>query len=217
VTTETEQLQTVTVKSRKGTPTWEIAYLFPDQGHWSEARYLALQTNQLIEFRDGCLEFLPMPTLYHQMLVVFVYGQLRQWLIGQKIEGRVLPAPLRVRTVEDTIREPDVVFLKPERIENLHKPPQGADLVVEVVSPGEESRERDLETKREEYARARISEYWIVDPEQESVTVLALEDETYRVHGVFKKGQTADSVLLKGFALDVTALYSVGQSGENAS
>jgi hypothetical protein len=49
VTTETEQLQTEPlqapiVKSRKGTPTWEIAYLFPDQGNWSEARYLALQT-----------------------------------------------------------------------------------------------------------------------------------------------------------------------------
>jgi Uma2 family endonuclease len=124
---------------------------------------------------------------------------------------------LRVRTVKDTIREPDVVYLKPERIKDLHKPPVGADLVVEVVSPGVESRERDLATKRKEYARAGISEYWIIDPEKEIVTVLALKGKTYRVHGEFGKGQSADSVLLSGFALDVSALFSVGQSGEKTT
>ncbi len=213
MTTEIE-LQDTTVKSRKGTPTWEIAHLYPPQGGWSEAEYLALQTNQLIELCDGCLEFLPMPTIYHQMLVMFVCERLRQWLLDQELEGTVLPAPLRVRTVKDTIREPDVVFLKPERIKNIHKPPDGADLVVEVVSPGVESRERDLATKRKEYARAGIGEYWIIDPEQETVTVLALDGETYREHGAFRKGQTADWVLIPGFALDVSALFSVGQSGE---
>jgi Uma2 family endonuclease len=217
VTTETEQLQAPAVKSRKGTPTWEIARIFPPQGAWSEAEYLALQTNQLIELRDGCLEFLPMPSLYHQRLLMFILDQLRQYIAQHKIEGEVLPAPLRIRTVEETIREPDVVYLKPARIKNIHKPPDGADLVVEVVSPGAEARERDLETKREEYAKAGISEYWIVDPETETVTVLALDGESYRVQGEFPKGRTADSVLIAGFALDVTALFSVGQSGERTS
>jgi Uma2 family endonuclease len=204
------------VKSRKGTPTWEIARLFPLQGRWSEADYLALDTNHLIELSDGCLEFLPMPTFFHQDLVAFVYRQV--WEIVQKQNlGRVNFAPLRVRTGKATYREPDVVFVKPERVKDAHTPPDGADLVVEVVSPGEESRERDLEIKREEYARAGISEYWIIDPEKETVIVLALDGETYRVHGEFKKGQTADSVLVPGFALDVTALFSVGQSGGNAS
>ena len=58
--------------SRRGEPTWEMALLHPLQGAWSESEYLALHTNRLIEYADGCLEFLPMPTLFHQAIVLFL-------------------------------------------------------------------------------------------------------------------------------------------------
>ncbi len=211
--TEVQPAQTAKVPSQKGTPTWEIAYLYPEQGQWTEAEYLRLDTNQLIEFCDGCLEFLPTPNMFHQDLVAFVYELLKA-LVVRKNLGRVYFSPLRVRTVEGAIREPDVVFVKPERIVDRHTPPNGADLVVEVISPGDEARKRDLETKREEYARAGISEYWIIDPETETVTVLALEGGSYREHGKFTKGQSATSKLLPEFALDVTALFAAGQANE---
>ena len=44
-------------------PTWEIARLFPAQGEWSAEEYLSLETNQLVEFSNGVLEFPPMPTM----------------------------------------------------------------------------------------------------------------------------------------------------------
>ena len=51
----------------------------------------------------------------------------------------------------------------------------GADLVMEVVSDDAESRERDLQQKREEYAAADIPEYWIVDSlERVSVKTLKI-------------------------------------------
>lgn len=215
--TELQTPEAADVRSRKGTPTWEIARLFPHQGEWTEADYLALDTNQLIELSDGCLEFLPIPTLFHQRFVLFVLEALRRYVAENNLEGDVLPAPLRIRTVPGKIREPDVVFIKPERIADRHSPPNGADLVVEIVSPGEDPRQRDLETKPEEYARAGIGEFWIVDPETQIVTVHSLEGDRYRVHGQFKKGQTADSVLLNEFRLDVSALFSTGQTGEKKS
>ena len=55
--------------SAPGSPTWEIAYLFPNQGTWTADEYLALDTNHLIEFSDGVLEVLPMPTEQHQLIV----------------------------------------------------------------------------------------------------------------------------------------------------
>ena len=61
------------------------------------------------------------------------------------------------------------------------KQPDGADLAIEVVSEGAEARERDLETKRAEYARAGISEYWIVDPQESRITVLTLDGQTSRI------------------------------------
>lgn len=215
MSTQTEP-QAANVTSQKGTPTWEIAHLYPEQGQWTEAQYLALDTNRLIELSDGCLEFLPMPSMYHQDLVAFVFEQLKVVVMRQNL-GRVYFAPLRIRTGQGIYREPDVIFLKHERIHDRRIPPDGADLVVEVVSPGEEARARDLEVKREEYARAGISEYWIIDPETQTVSVLALEGESYRLHGEFPKGQTAESLLLSGFHLDVTALFSAGQTGEKNS
>ncbi len=75
---------------------------------------------------------------------------------------------------------------------------------MEVVS--EENREHDIETKREEYAQAGIPEYWIVNPEEETITVLVLKSrqKTYTVHGRFVKGTRAKSKLLPGFSVDVT-------------
>jgi hypothetical protein len=46
----------------KGDPAWPVALLFPLQGDWTEEDYLALDTNRMVEFVDGCLEILPMPT-----------------------------------------------------------------------------------------------------------------------------------------------------------
>ncbi len=64
----------------------------------------------------------------------------------------------------------------------------------------------DIETKRVEYAQAGIPEYWIVDPEEETITVLVLKPrrKTYVEHGRFGKGTRATSKLLPGFSVDVT-------------
>ncbi len=210
--TELQATQVANVTSQKGTPTWEIAQLFPHQGDWTESEYLALDTNHLIELADGCLEFLPMPSPLHQLLMLFVLDELRRFVAKQKL-GMVLPAPLPIRLWPGQFREPDVAYFRPERLTDLNRQPDGADLVVEVVSPGEKARTRDLEIKREEYARAGIREYWIIDPETQTVSVLALEGKSYRVHGEFKHGQVAESVLLPGFNIDVSALFFTGQTG----
>jgi hypothetical protein len=80
----------------------------------------------------------------------------------RKSQGRV-PRPLPIRLWPGKYREPDIAYFRPGRIRDPRQPPDGADLVMEVASEGEENRKRDLQTKREEYARAGIAEYWIVD------------------------------------------------------
>jgi Uma2 family endonuclease len=93
----------------------------------------------------------------------------------------------------------------------LEEPPQGADLAVEVVSPGEENRERDIETKRTEYARAGIQEYWIVDPATDTISVLVLERGNYVEQGVYRAGAKAPSILLPGFEVDVSEVFLEGK------
>jgi Uma2 family endonuclease len=91
------------------------------------------------------------------------------------------------------------------------------DVILEIVSPDHQSQERDLVTKRCEYAQARIPEYWIVDHEARAITVLTLPKgkKEYVVHGEFQSGQTATSKLLDGFAVDVTACFAAGKGGSS--
>jgi Uma2 family endonuclease len=208
--TDLETLLLSPPASRPGEPTWGVATLFPLQGEWTEQEYLALDTNRLVELADGCLEFLPMPTVFHQLILKYLFQLLDSFVKAQSV-GEVLFAPLRVRLWPGTIREPDLVYLRPERIRNPKKPPNGADLAMEVVSGSPDDRKRDLVIKRKEYAKAGIAEYWIVDPDERKITVLTLRKKTYRVHGEFAPGATATSVLIPGFAVDVTATFAAGE------
>ena len=81
----------------------------------------------------------------------------------------------------------------------------GADLVLEVVS--EDNPQRDYAIKRRDYAEAGIPEYWIVDGQQQTVSVLPLQDGAYVEHGVFGVGAAVASALLPGFAVDVADLF----------
>jgi Uma2 family endonuclease len=115
MSTATRERAKPEVRSRPGTPLWEIAHLFPHQGRWSEEAYLALDTNHLIEFKNGCLEFLPMPDLSHQCIARFLFRLLDAFVQAHQL-GEAFFAPLRTRTIQHFIREPDIVFARPGRI-----------------------------------------------------------------------------------------------------
>ena len=160
-------------KPEPGEPAWEVALLYPLQGSWTEDDYLELGASRTVEFSDGCIVVLPPPTKLHQRVVKLLFLLLEQFVSSQA-EGEVFFAPLPIRLWPGKFREPDIAYLRPSRPEYRGQP-EGADLVVEVLSEGEENRRRDLEIKPSEYAKAGIPEYWIVDSAQQQVTVLVLD------------------------------------------
>ena len=195
--------------SRPGELTWEIAELFPAQGEWSEGEYLRLDTKRLIELSDGRLEMLPMPTQWHQIIALFLYEQLREFTRTNQL-GLTLAAPLRVQLWKGKMREPDVVFMLAANRERRGDAFwERADLVMEVVS--DDDPDRDLVIKRAEYAKAGISEYWIVDPRDRTIRVLALTGEddqrTYADASIFSLGEVARSTLLPGFGVTITDVF----------
>jgi Uma2 family endonuclease len=195
-------------------PTWAIAHLYPLQGTWSEEEYLDLtdSTNKLVEYTAGRIEVLEMPTTSHQMIVMFLLDSLRGFVVPREL-GTILFAPLRIQVGRGKFREPDIVFAlakNSDKVEDRYW--NGADLVVEVVSLDKESRERDYEKKRTDYAAAGIAEYWIVDPAESRITVLTLDGESYTVHGEFHAGDAATSVLLESFSVDVTSVFAAAKA-----
>ena len=176
------------------------------QGFWTEAQYLRLteHTRRLVEFTDGRLEVLPMPTDRHQIILRFLLFALDPLI--RHSGGTVLFAPLRLRIRKDKFREPDLLLVRDAhdaRRRNDYW--RGADWVAEVVSPDRPG--RDTVTKRLDYAEARIPEYWIVNPIDETVTVLVLEGDAYAEQGVFHRGQHAVSRCLEGFSVSVSEMF----------
>jgi Uma2 family endonuclease len=167
------------------------------QGLWTEQQYIRLgeQTNRLIEFTDGVLEVLSMPTSKHQLIIGFLYRLLYALVEQRGGQGVVAFAALPLQLRPGKYREPDILLLL-ERTDPRFQDSfwLGADLVMEVVSPDDPK--RDTQTKRGEYAEAGIREYWIVNPLEETITVLALQGTTYVEHGIFHRGQQVTSVLL---------------------
>lgn len=86
--------------------------LAPLQGLWTEQQYLRLteQTSHLIEFTDGCIEVLPMPTSRHQTILLLLYERFK--MAVQPGGGKVLVVPLRLRLRPGKFREPDVLLLR---------------------------------------------------------------------------------------------------------
>jgi Uma2 family endonuclease len=190
-----------------GEPVWEIAERFPRQGDWTETDFFGLPEGYpRVELADGRLDVLPMPTDNHQAILGFVYLLLAGY--ARTHGGWARPAGLRVRLGEGRIREPDVCYLSAESAEHKHDQLWTlADLLVEVVSEGSKNETRDYVEKRREYAQAGVREYWIVDPNAELITVLALGDhDQYREHGAFRRGDTVTSELLAGLTASADAI-----------
>jgi Uma2 family endonuclease len=201
------------ISSNEPQPSWDVAKLFPFQGGWSESQYLSLteSTNQLVELKQGRVEVLPMPTMAHQLIVTFLYDAIRAFA-GPKNLGIAVIAPLRVRLAPGEFREPDVVFMLQEHRSRANNEFwNGADLIIEVVSRDPGSQNRDVVEKRADYESAGVLEYWIVDPFEKRITVLALENSTYAVRGEFVPGEQADSQLLTGFAVDVAEVFKAAE------
>jgi Uma2 family endonuclease len=180
--------------------------ILPPQGAWSEEKYLTLtdHSNRLVEYTDGFLEPLPMPTDRHQTILKLLFLAFHQFI--DPLGGTVQFAALRLRIRPGKYREPDLLLLQsahdPRRQERFWT---GADLALEVVSADKPG--RDLHDKPVDYAEIGVPEYWIVDPETETITVLQLKGDKYSEAGRFARGSRATSMLLPGFGVDVSTVF----------
>ena len=180
------------------------------QGLWTQDQYLAIahSCNHLVEFTDGQIELLPMPTRQHQAILRFLLIALFEWT--RREGGEVFCSPLSLRIREGKFREPDLLVLRDAddpRNQNAYW--LGADLVIEIVSP--DNPRRDLHTKRGDYAEAGIPEYWIVNPLDDTITVLTLSGDAYAEHSVCVRGDQVEGTILPGFSVDATEVLAADE------
>ena len=83
------------------------------------------------------------------------------------------------------------------------------DLIIEILTPGTQNRQRDLSAKRELYARYGVAEYWIVDSENQSVLIFRLREQTLEETETLTGDDELSSPILPALALKVTTIFKL--------
>jgi Uma2 family endonuclease len=163
------------------------------------------ESNRPQEISDGKFIVAPVPRFEHQQVVARLQRIFADWVTGRDL-GWVVFSPIDMVLSPHRAVQPDIVFVGKERRGIIRGAIYGpADLVVEVISLG--SRDMDQINKRDLYSQHGIREYWLVDPESESLDVLWLERFSYEVTMRCKRGEVAKSTLLAGLQVDVSTLF----------
>lgn len=164
--------------------------------------YLKLPEEERYELIEGELLPMPSPTSRHQIVSREVFKRLLAF-VEVKGLGEVLYAPLDVVLDEDTVLQPDILFLSRENIYKLQE--RGVfgapDLVIEIVSPS--TVKRDTEQKIALYERSGVKEVWLLFPEEKLVLIFYLEGGKYFLHQAVAQDGKACSKLLEGFCVEL--------------
>lgn len=180
--------------------------------HGSEltlAEYRALETvdEGVWELSDGELFEMPPPTYDHQNLIDYLVRMINNFLDTTDPLLGTIVSGIGVILSETRAPTPDAVFLRSEKASLIHGSfVEGVpDLVIEVLST---DRARDLVLKRSWYHEAGISEYWIIDPVNDSIEALEWSEAGYFSRAVLGRADVIATAMIPGFELQLNALFA---------
>ena len=158
------------------------------------------------ELLHGEVHVTPAPATRHQFSVLNLAGSLWPHVVKNNL-GEVLTAPMDVRLGEDTVFEPDLIFISNARAGIIQENwIEGApDLVVEVLSPSTAAYDRAR--KLAAYAEAGVANVWFLDPLIKTAEVLKLEGKKYLLDATLAGDQVLTSDLFPGWQLPLPDLF----------
>lgn len=157
------------------------------------------------ELLEGELVLVPSPGEKHQSISRNLAFRLLGFIESNSL-GAVYYAPLDVVLGENVV-QPDIIYISREKSQII-TPAEirgSPDLVIEILSPATASRDQTF--KRTLYARHGVTEYWIVDPDEETIEVMKLGGKGYETVRAYKKGQVLVSPLLSRFRIKLEEIF----------
>jgi Uma2 family endonuclease len=157
------------------------------------------ETNLPVELWNGEIIMSPAPHPDHQRIVGSFYRALHEFVAKRDL-GEVLFSPCDVVLTQKRVVQPDVLFISKARRSIIKNYIDGVpDLAMEVVS--ETSWQRDRIQKKALYEQFGLPEYWIVDPDAETIEVFVLTKDVFQLHSRTVRSQVAKSKLIAGFGV----------------
>ena len=168
--------------------------------------YLQLPEDRRYEIVDGDLYTVPAPISYHQMVCRNLEFHLHRHVLEHGL-GEVFFAPCDLLLSDNDVVQPDILFIAKDRVSIIKKANiQGApDLVVEILSAATEQRDRGAKQKL--YARAGVTESWIVDPTAKTIEVYTLIESGYQRINLFNHQDTLRTSLFPHLTIPLSEVF----------
>ncbi|MDR1955421.1 MAG: Uma2 family endonuclease [Treponema sp.] len=176
---------------------------------YTYADVLAWDKSVRAEIIDGELYMMAPPVRIHQRISVELCRQIANYLDGKPCE--VYPAPFGVRLFpeedksDDTFVEPDIVVVCDSSKLDDWGCNGAPDLIIEILSPSNSRHDRFV--KFQKYLSVGVREYWIVDPEDQTVQVHILDRDRY-ITAVYDETDTAPITVLPGCVINLAKVFS---------
>ncbi|MBI5756214.1 MAG: Uma2 family endonuclease [Nitrospirae bacterium] len=169
--------------------------------------YMKTPDDERYELIEGELLMTPSPNTWHQRILGRLHLKITQYLI-EKNMGEVFLSPYDVVLDNDNVFEPDIIFVSKERYgiitaANIKGAP---DLVIEILSPS--TAYRDLVKKKRLYAQFGVQEYWIVDPEEETVEVYTLQQHQFELNASYQEDGIVTSPRLPDLQISLRDIFA---------
>ena len=183
------------------------------QERFTFADVLAWDEGERIEIINGEAFMMATPSSRHQEVSGELFRQLANFLEGKQC--KVYPAPFGVRLFEqagdrpedvDTMVEPDISVVCDRSKIDRHGCKGAPDLIIEILSPS--TRRHDRLVKLNLYQRAGVREYWMVDPDNESVQVFTLDNGALKIREDYGPEDVARVNVLEGCFIDLEKVFS---------
>ena len=156
---------------------------------------------------DGELFMSPSPNFFHQEIIGNIFSPIREYLRRNPI-GKVVVSPSDVHFDQDNVFQPDVFFIRKERlgIVDKHGAKGAPDLVVEVISAS--TGRLDLGPKKMVYAARGVVEFWVVRPHSREVEIYELATSSTEPVRTLGAGDIVATKLLPAFELPVAEIFA---------
>ena len=170
--------------------------------------YLKTPDDERWELLNGELTMAASPNTAHQIITGNLFWHLLSFVKEGSV-GKVFVSPFDVVLSPNNVVQPDVLFVSTEQqsiitADNVKGAPA---LVVEVTSPSTAGRDR--ESKRRIYAAHRVGEYWLVDPDSSTISVMVLQGQAFREVGNYGMEDVLTSPTLPGLALKMRDIFTL--------
>ena len=183
-------------------------------GYYSYADYLTWPIDLVAELIQGKMfkKAAAAPNRIHQRVSLKLSVKLYQFLEGKTCQ--VYEAPFDVRFPKDSkedhrifdVVQPDICVVCDPSILDQRGCIGSPDLIVEILSPGNSKLE--LKQKFDLYESREVKEYWIIQPEHQTMTIYTWVNGTYLPSRLFTTGDVIESQVVKGFKLDLEEFFS---------